>query len=155
MTSGCQNDVFSHFKLNCSEKSNFGPFQFKEKLFLGSKISFFAINSPIFYLAFWLIINYYDMWLEKTHFEARAWIPISNRNELCRKLLPNKLTPWVKDHLNPLSPNSDQHQISPCNIHAYSTHKVMRIKDMIAQGEFSDVVITSPQYFYKKSKGTR
>ena len=51
MTSGCQNDVFSHFKLNCSEKSNFGPFQLKEELFLVSKISFFAINSPIFYLA--------------------------------------------------------------------------------------------------------
>ena len=37
----------------------------------------------------------------------------------------------------PLSPNSDQHQISPCNIDAYSTPEVMRIKDMIAQGEFS------------------
>ena len=33
--------------------------------------------------------------------------------------------------LNPLSPNSDQHQISPCNINAYSTPEVMRIKDMI------------------------
>ena len=35
-----------------------------------------------------------------------------------------------------LSPNSDQHQISPCNINAYSTPEVMRIKDMITQGEF-------------------
>ena len=40
-------------------------------------------------------------------------------------------------HLNPLSPNSDQHQISPCNINAHSTSKVMRIKDVITQGEFS------------------
>ena len=39
--------------------------------------------------------------------------------------------------LNPLSPNSDQHQISPCNINAYSTPEVMRIKDMITQDEFS------------------
>ena len=34
-------------------------------------------------------------------------------------------------------PNSDQHQISSCNINAYSTPEVMRIKDMITQGEFS------------------
>ena len=30
-----------------------------------------------------------------------------------------------------------QHQISPCNINACSTDKVMRIKDMNTQGEFS------------------
>ena len=39
--------------------------------------------------------------------------------------------------INPISPNSDQHQISPCNINAYSTSEVMRIKDMIIPGEFS------------------
>ena len=38
---------------------------------------------------------------------------------------------------NPLSPNGDQRQISPCNINAYSTPKVMRMKDMITQSEFS------------------
>ena len=38
---------------------------------------------------------------------------------------------------NPLSPNNDQHQISPCKINAYSTPEVMRIKDMITQSEFS------------------
>ena len=38
---------------------------------------------------------------------------------------------------NSLSPNSDQHQISPCNINAYSTPEALRIKDMITQGEFS------------------
>ena len=37
----------------------------------------------------------------------------------------------------PLSPNSDQHQISPRNINAYSTREVMGIKNMITQGEFS------------------
>ena len=31
----------------------------------------------------------------------------------------------------------------------------MRIKDMITQGEFLDILITSPQYFYKKSMETR
>ena len=39
--------------------------------------------------------------------------------------------------INPLSPDSDEHQISPCNINAYSTPEVMRIKDMVTQGEFS------------------
>ena len=42
-----------------------------------------------------------------------------------------------RGYFNPLSPNSDQHQISPCNINVYSTPEVMRIKDMITQGEFS------------------
>ena len=39
--------------------------------------------------------------------------------------------------LNPVSTNSDQNQISPCNINVYSTPVVRRIKDMITQGEFS------------------
>ena len=58
---------------------------------------------------------------------------------------------------NPLSPYSDQHQISPCNINAYSTPEVMRIKDLITQCKvnFLDFLITSPQYFYKKSMATR
>ena len=43
----------------------------------------------------------------------------------------------VLKHINPLNPNSDQHQISPCNINAYSTPEVIRIKDKITQGEFS------------------
>ena len=38
---------------------------------------------------------------------------------------------------NPLSLNSDQHQISPCNVNAYSTPEVMRINDMITLGGFS------------------
>ena len=31
----------------------------------------------------------------------------------------------------------------------------MRIKNMITRGEGPDIIINSPQYFYKKSKGTR
>ena len=49
--------------------------------------------------------------------------------------------PSIRSHsvllFNAVSPNSNQHQISPCNINAYSTPEVMRIKDMITQGEFS------------------
>ena len=42
-------------------------------------------------------------------------------------------------YVNPLTPtrNSDQHQISPGNISAYSTPEVMRIMEMISQGEIS------------------
>ena len=40
-------------------------------------------------------------------------------------------------NFNPLSPNSVQHQTSPCNINAYSTPEVMRLKDMITECEFS------------------
>ena len=36
---------------------------------------------------------------------------------------------------NPLSPKSDQRQISPCNISALQNRVVMRIKDMIKQDE--------------------
>ena len=39
--------------------------------------------------------------------------------------------------LNPLSPKSDQHHISPCNINALSNRVVMRIRDMITQDEFA------------------
>ena len=39
--------------------------------------------------------------------------------------------------LNPLTPNSDRHQVSPCNINSNSTPEVMRIKGTIIQGEFS------------------
>ena len=37
--------------------------------------------------------------------------------------------------VNPLSPKSDQHQISPCNITALLNRVVMRIVDMITQDE--------------------
>ena len=35
--------------------------------------------------------------------------------------------------VNPLRPNSDQHQISLCNIEIFSVREVMRIKDMITR----------------------
>ena len=47
---------------------------------------------------------------------------------------------FIKAAFNPLSPNSDRHQISPCAINAYSTSEVMRIKDMITQVNFLDIL---------------
>ena len=43
----------------------------------------------------------------------------------------------VSNVINPLSPNSDQNQNSLCNVNAYSTPEVTRIKDMITRSEFS------------------
>jgi len=43
----------------------------------------------------------------------------------------------VLSPFNPLSPKSDQHQISPCNINALYDRVVMRIMDMITQDEFA------------------
>ena len=46
------------------------------------------------------------------------------------------ITIWkVFSDRNPLSPKSDQRQISPCNINALQNRVVMRIKDMITQDE--------------------
>ena len=38
-----------------------------------------------------------------------------------------------QSYFNPLSPNSDQHQFSPNNIHTLSRNKVMRINEMITK----------------------
>ena len=43
----------------------------------------------------------------------------------------------LTDQFNPLSPKSDQHQISPCNINALQHRVVMRITDMITQDVFA------------------
>ena len=74
------------------------------------------------------------------------------KKNLYQEICHNRMASHV---FNTLRPYSDQHQISPCNIDAYSTPEVMGIKDMITQGEFSMILITSPRHFYKKSMGTR
>ena len=48
----------------------------------------------------------------------------------------------IKD-VNPLSPKSDQHQISPCNINALLNRVVIRITDMITQDVFAWYFINS------------
>ena len=46
------------------------------------------------------------------------------------------ITIWkVFSDLNPLSPKSDQRQISPCNINALLNRVVMRVKYMITLDE--------------------
>ena len=55
---------------------------------------------------------------------------------------PRILTPvlasfFERNKYQDLLPNSDQYQISPCNINVQSTGEIIRIKDMIIQDEFS------------------
>ena len=63
-----------------------------------------------------------------------------------RKLCVNR----VESCFNPLSPNSDQHQFSPNNIHILSTDKVMRINKMIAKEKCVDHVLNSLNSFLKE-----
>ena len=56
--------------------------------------------------------------------------------------------------LNPLSPKSDQHQISPCNINSLSNRVVMSIMNMITQDEIAWYFINySPLLLYEMSRG--
>ena len=43
--------------------------------------------------------------------------------------------------INPLSPNSDQHQFSPNNIHRLSREMVMRINQMITKEKMHDLLL--------------
>ena len=54
---------------------------------------------------------------------------------------------------NPLSPNIDQHQFSPNNIHTLSRAKVMRINQMITRRKISDLLSISPNLFCKEMYG--
>ena len=50
---------------------------------------------------------------------------------------------------NPLSPNSDQHQFSPNNIHTLSRNKVMRINEMITKERMPRSFIKVPLLILK------
>ena len=54
---------------------------------------------------------------------------------------------------NPLSPNSDQHQFSPNNIHTLSRNKVMRINEMITKEKMPRSFIKVPQLILKGNYG--
>ena len=55
--------------------------------------------------------------------------------------------------INPLSPNSDQHQFSPNNIHRLSSATSMRINQMITKRKISDLLSISPNLFCKEMYG--
>ena len=53
--------------------------------------------------------------------------------------------------LNPLSPNGDQHQFSPNNIHTFSLDKVMRINEIITKEKMLwSIFSNSLNYFFKE-----
>ena len=49
--------------------------------------------------------------------------------------------PWNFEYLNPLSPNSDQHQFSPNNIHMLPRKMVMRVNKIITKEKMLQSVI--------------
>ena len=51
---------------------------------------------------------------------------------------------------NPFSPNGDQHQFSPNNIHTSSREKVMRINKIITKNKCLDLLSNSLNTFFKK-----
>ena len=53
-------------------------------------------------------------------------------------------------NFNPLSPNGDQHQFSPKNIHTSSREKVMRINKMITKKKCLDLLSNSLNTVFKK-----
>ena len=55
--------------------------------------------------------------------------------------------------LNPLSPNSDQHQFSPDDIHTLSRDYVMRIDKMIAKEKMPSSFINFSQLIRKEMYG--
>ena len=56
----------------------------------------------------------------------------------------------AKPYFNPLSPNGDQRQFSPNNIHTSPREKVMRIKKMITKKKCLDLLSNSLNTFFKK-----
>ena len=52
----------------------------------------------------------------------------------------------AKPYFNPLSPNGDQRQFSPNNIHTSPREKVMRIKKMITKKKCLDLLSNSPTH---------
>ena len=54
----------------------------------------------------------------------------------------------MRVHLNPLSPNSDQHQFSPNNMNALSREEGVRIKE-----KFFDLLSNSFNQFFKEKDG--
>ena len=76
----------------------------------------------VMWVTLWyLTMNYLIKWLPSWKRRAKVALDLS---------LDVK---FVIAIINPSGPNSDQHQLSPCNINTYPTPEVMRIKYMITQ----------------------
>ena len=56
----------------------------------------------------------------------------------------------VTENIKPLSPDSDQHQYSPNNIHMLPREIVMRVNKMITKEKCLDLLPNSLNYFLRK-----
>ena len=76
-----------------------------------------------------------------SHSKLNDHMEKSNESEL-EKDTPMEAEDQLYDYL--LSPNSDQHQISPCNVNAYSIPGIMRNKNIYPNVTFLDILVISP-----------
>ena len=59
-------------------------------------------------------------------------------------------TQFTSRKINALSPNSDQHQFSPNNIHMLPRGMVMRVNKMITKEKCFDLLLNSLNLFFKE-----
>ena len=117
----CVDILFKFTALGHSFMQNFATLQFKTRL--GGEICSFDVNMHkgyfILYLAWFSRDSFHSP--KQESLLAGYFVLITNHTSFfatkIEKFLVNaKIT--VSCHINPLSPKSDQHQASPCNINA-------------------------------------
>jgi len=65
-------------------------------------------------------------------------------------MLPKQISLSLLYSVHPLSPNTDQHQISPHHISAFKHIEVMRIKELITEDQLSWCSNKFPQLVLNK-----
>jgi len=83
----------------------------------------------------WERVNKFS--LLKMHYicHTTSWLLMKTSSKQSKHCDPHQSDNIVWQATNPLRPNSDQHQISPCNINAQLSEQVLRIKGMITKDE--------------------
>ena len=120
-------------------------------------------------LTIWVMIDYYSVvnrvinnsYVLVIKFWKEFWKDIiilsqssSSKQEECSKTMGKRTCTLPRDvknvafreGVNPVSANSDQHEISPNNIHTMSREKDLRIKEMISTEKMLWSFIKFPQF---------
>ena len=81
--------------------------------------------------------------------ELQLSVPCNHDNPV-KGIHPGTITLLTDTWINPLSPNSDQHQFSPNNIHTLSREMVMRINQMTTKEKMRRSFIKLSQLIFKE-----
>ena len=73
-------------------------------------------------------------------------IKLGSNHPKLQNMCTESLIRYKPQLLNPSSPDSDQHQFSPTNIHMLPREMIMRVNKMIAK----DLLSNSLNYFFKE-----